>query len=167
MNWAKIKALNSTVGTSGFKPLDVLIGEKLDSLNGRMIPVQFEEKTLTFHPSSLNDLNLDFKPLSGKWYSIEYDVSARKPNDIGEVGSHVWERTEPFKIYGNNYVFAKYVPIPNAYDLPTGMISNIYIHFYMDKDGFLHATLLPNNSSFDYDNTIKSTLIVKKIYEVL
>ena len=165
MNWSKVKALNSTVGTKNFKPLDVLIGEKLDSLNGRMIPIEFEEKTFDFAPFGVRDFDVGFVIDTTKWYSVECKISLRDQN-ANKTAKYVFLRTNPFIIDGNSTIFSFY----STFNLDTAdglNRKNAYVEFYVDKYYNLRVEIMPLDRFLSYEGNLGGSIAIKKIYEVI
>lgn len=166
MNWAQVKALNSTVGTPQFKPLDVVIGDMLDDVKGSMrridgfspITIQPSDNWASANESDLTTLIASSMVADG-FFVVEYKV-------VESGGRSMVFRTEPVKMAGAtlNFVDEKMAIF--------GVLSKIYLRIYKPIDSVENnvsvSTIAVSAESNSYGESIELDYQVEivNIYKV-
>ena len=166
MNWAQVKALNSTVGTPQFQPLDVVIGAMLDNVKGAMrkiddfspVTIQPSDNWASANEGDLNKLISSYKVSDG-FFVVEYKL-------VESGGRAMIFRTEPIKMSGStlNFVDEKMAIF--------GVLSKIYLRIYKPIDSVENnvsvSTIAVSAESNSYGESIELDYQVEivNIYKV-
>ena len=165
MNWAQAKALNSTIGTPQFKPLDVLIENKVDSLKGKLynaegfIPLQIK---MSASDLGLKTQSLGFVIKNNKWYVVEGKIVVR----IEGEWKRSFFRTSPFVASDGVYLY-KHIH-REIMELSAAQVGhgNCFIEFYVNaptRELYADVHLMTNSHYFAENAEIN----IDMIYEVV